>query len=347
MRIVVIGGTGNVGTALLDALRREGDEVVAVSRRRPEDSRGARWVGADVVTDDLVPHLRGAEVCVHLAWLIQPSRERQVLWRTNVEGTSRVAQAVVEAGVPSFVVASSVGAYSPGPPEGRVDESWPTGGVRPNAYSLQKAQVERLLDRLEKERPELRVVRMRPALVFGRGAASGIRRLFAGPLVPSPLVRRGLLPVLPDPGLRLQAVHRDDLAEAYRAAVYGDVRGAFNVAAEPTLDGPALARVIGARRVAVPAGALRAAIDVAWRLRLQPTPADWLDLGLSAPVMDTARARRELGWSPARGADDALAELIDGIRDSAGLPTPPLDPRTGGPLRVREILTGIGGRDRV
>ena len=73
---------------------------------------------------------------------------------------------------------------------------------------------------------------------------------------------------------------------------------------------------------------------------------DWVDMGLDVPVMDTTRARTELGWKPKRTASEALLELIDGMRDSAGAPTPPLDPGAGGPGRVREILTGVGAMSR-
>jgi nucleoside-diphosphate-sugar epimerase len=194
--------------------------------------------------------------------------------------------------------------------------------------------------------PELRVVRLRPALCFKREAASGIRRLFAGPLLPSPLVRPELLPVLPLPdGLRVQAVHSDDVGEAYRLAATDErARGAYNVAADPVLDAATLARALGARPVKLPVRAVRAAADLSWRLRLQPTPAGWLDMGMAVPVMDTGRIRRELGWAPRRTADAALLELMRGLRDRAGAPTPPLDPATGGPLRAREFATGVGAR---
>jgi hypothetical protein len=88
---------------------------------------------------------------------------------------------------------------------------------------------------------------------------------------------------------------------------------------------------------------LRTAADVTWRLRLQPTPAGWVDMALGVPVMDTTRARTELGWEPRTGAGDALLELLDGLRESAGAPTPPLDPKAGGRLRREEFLSGVGG----
>jgi hypothetical protein len=126
----------------------------------------------------------------------------------------------------------------------------------------------------------------------------------------------------------------------------GDARGPFNVAAEPVLDPPELARILGARTLPVPARALRAAAGLSWRLRLQPTPPGWLDLGLGVPLMDMGRAREVLGWTPRHSAADALLELMAGLRERAGLHTPPLDPGAGGPLRVRELLTGVGRRSR-
>ncbi|MCW2954170.1 MAG: NAD-dependent epimerase/dehydratase family protein [Conexibacter sp.] len=348
MRVVIIGATGNVGTSLLAALRDEPviTEIVGIARRPAAlgDAR-ARFVAADVATDDLTDQLRGADAVVHLAWAIQPSHDERALRATNVDGSRRVFDAAVRAGVPRLVYASSVGAYSPGPKDRRVDESWPTDGIPSLFYSRHKAETEHMLDRLEQDRPELRVVRLRPGLIFKREAATEIRRLFAGPLLPNALVRRELVPAVPDiPRLRFQAVHSLDVGDAYRRAILADVRGAFNIAAEPVLDPAVLAESLGARRIALPAGLLRTAADLSWRLRLQPSPPGWIDLALGVPLMDMRRAREQLGWEPRRSATEALLELLDGLRDGADFPTPPLAARSGGPLRMRELAGGVGGR---
>jgi len=249
--------------------------------------------------------------------------------------------------VPTIVYASSVGAYAPGPKDRSVDESWSTAGVPSSLYSRQKSAVERILDGFKAVHPDVRVVRMRPGLVFKREAASGVRRLFLGPLLPTPLLRRGLIPVLPAPGrARVQAVHSKDLGDAIARAVLRDVRGAFNVAADPVLDIHEIARVLGARTVPMPAAVIRAAAGASFRSHLQPTEPGWLDLGLAVPIMDCGRARRDLGWTPLHTATDAFLELFEGLRESAGLDTPPLAPDTGGPLRLRELLSGVGGSSR-
>jgi nucleoside-diphosphate-sugar epimerase len=350
MRVVITGATGNVGTSLLHALGQDPavDEIAGLARRRPELTLPkTTWVVADVTRDDLVPHFTGADAVVHLAWLIQPSRDRATTHRVNVDGSRRVFEAAAAAGVPAVVYASSVGAYSPGPKDRRVDESWPTEGIPTSFYSRDKAEVERILDRFEAANPQVRVVRLRPGLIFKAEAASGIRRLFAGPLLPTPLLRRGLIPVVPSlPRLRFQGVHSLDVGEAYRLAVVRDVQGAFNVAAEPVLDPPELGRLFGARPVRVPERPLRALVDASWKLRLQPTPSGWLDLALGVPLMDCSRAREELGWQPTRTAGEALLELIEAMRRGEGLKTAPLQPGGAGALRIREFLTGVGARSR-
>jgi UDP-glucose 4-epimerase len=348
VRVVVVGASGNVGTSLLAALADEAavDSVLGVARRVPTiELPKMEWAEADVAEADLVPFFRGADAVVHLAWAIQPSRDLNALWRTNVKGSRRVFRAVAEAEVGTLVYGSSVGAYSPGPKDRFVDESWATNGIETSFYSRHKAEVERELDRFEREVPQTRVVRMRPGLIFKREAASGIRRVFAGPFFPSPLARRGAIPFLPNvPQLRFQAVHSLDVGDAYRRALVSDARGAFNLAADPVLDPPKLAELLGARLIPVSAHTLRSLAAGAWALRLQPSPPGWVDLGLNVPLLDASRAREELGWAPARGADEAFCELIDGLREGDGLDTPPLSPRTGGPLRIRELLTGVGER---
>jgi UDP-glucose 4-epimerase len=342
MRVVVVGATGNVGTSLLEALGRDDgvESVLGLARRLPDATYAkTTFAAADVTNDDLVSHFRGADCVVHLAWLIQPSRDKAVLRAVNVDGSRRVFDAVVEAGVPKLVAASSIGVYSPGPKR-PVDESWPRDGVPTSWYAQHKAEMERLLDRVEAERG-VRVVRLRPALIMKRESAEEVRRLFTGPFLPSPLVRPGRLPLFPHvPGAVVQVVHSLDVGEAYRLAVTRDVSGAFNVASDPPLDGRAVAASIGARAVPVAPGLARALASAAWHARLQPTSPDWIDLALGVPLLDSTRAREELGWHPRHDALETVKELLQGLADRAAGRTPPL--RRGD--RRSELAAGVGAR---
>src|SRR5690606_29937230 len=282
------------------------DAVTGVARRLPHDGAGppyqdVAWraidIGAPSAVAPLTEVFDGAGAVVHLAWQIQPSHDRRQLRRTNVTGTAHVAEAAVRAGVPALVVASSVGAYAPGPKDPPVAEGWPVTGVRGSTYSADKAAQESLLDRVSREHPGLRLVRLRPGLIFQRDAGSEIARYFIGPLAPLGLLAAGRLPVLPrHPRLRVQALHADDVADAYAKAVVSDVRGAFNLASAPVLDGEVLAQRFGGVTVPVPPAALVAGAAATWYARLQPTEPGWVRLAAACPLLSTRRAEAELGW---------------------------------------------------
>lgn len=349
MRIVVIGASGNVGTALLRDLGRQAEvnEIVGFARRLPKlELPKVTWQTGDVVDADLDALFDGADAVVHLAWAIQPARDRERTYAVDVVGSRRVFHAAGRAGVGTLVHASSVGAYSPGPHDSRVEESWPCNGIGSSFYSVDKAAAERELDQVEAAFPTMRTVRLRPGIVMQRGAAEEIRRFFLGPFVPNRLIRPGLIPLLPAvQGVAFQAVHADDLAQAYRRAVLDPAaHGAYNVAAEAPLDLKVIAKLLRARTIPISARLARAAAALTYDLRLHPTPPGWLDLGVHSPFMDTTRIREELGWAPQRTAIEALRELLDGLHDGAGDHTPPLAAHRDAPGRLHEVATGVGAR---
>src|SRR3954451_497890 len=114
MRVVVVGASGNVGTSVLRALAGEPavDSVLGIARRLPKERfPKTEWREADIARSPLRPLFQNADAVIHLAWLIQPGRDRQRLYEVNVEGSARVFRAAGAAGVPTLVYASSVGAY--------------------------------------------------------------------------------------------------------------------------------------------------------------------------------------------------------------------------------------------
>jgi UDP-glucose 4-epimerase len=359
MRVVITGATGNIGTCVAGELSRDArvTSILGLARRPAPPSRpgaGDPWPpdrtelrAVDVSRDRLDEHLDGADAVIHLAWLFHPTRRPAETWRNNVVGAERTFEAAARAGAGTVIYLSSIGAYSPHPGDDRVTEDWPTDSLPTAGYGREKAYIERLLDVFERDHPGVRTVRFRPAFVFRRESAVGQRRIFAGPFLPRlPAPDAGRRPlVLPEvAGLRFQALHTLDVADAIARALHRPVRGAFNLAAEPVVDLTTVARLLGARTVTMPPVAARAALAALHRLRLLPVPPELFDLVLTLPVLDAARARDELDWHPDRDADAALGELLAGLHEPTGFPTPPLDPATSGPWRRQEILTGIGAR---
>lgn len=138
-------------------------------------------------------------------------------------------------------------------------------------------------------------------------------------------------------GLRLQALHTGDVAEAYVAAVVAKQAGAFNICADDVLGPRELADILttSGKYVEIPRGIVRAALVTAHKTGVVPADAGWLDMGMQVPLMDNSKARRELGWSPKHTAAEALRELLEGLAAGSGHGgSPALRPRASGEQNV-------------
>ncbi len=364
MRVAIVGASGNVGTAVLRELAQttEVSSVLGIARRLPDTSvepyNTCDWAAIDIAAAttaatairQLEAAFRGVDVVIHLAWLVQPNTERDLLRRVNVEGTARVAQAAARAGVRHLVAASSVAAYSPDTEDTPRDESWATNGIQTSHYSTDKAAQERVLDEFETTHPEVQVTRMRTALVFWADAGAEIQRYFLGTWVPVQALRFGRLPVLPLPaGLRgVQAVHGEDAARAYVAAVLKGVPGAFNICADDILRPNDLAEIVDhGRHVEIPADAMRSMLATAHKMGAIAADEGWLDMAMTVPMMSNQKAKTELGWQPRYSAAEAVKSVLDGMIEGRGTDSVPMRPRQVGGMSfpsTDRVTAGGGGR---
>jgi UDP-glucose 4-epimerase len=343
MRVAVVGASGNIGTALLRALRETPVQVTGLCRRPPTPNPPydrADWVSVDLsqpgARAELSRVFDNVDAVVHLAWAIQPVRNEQAMYAVNVAGTRAVVAAAASAGVAHLVHASSLGAYAPA--HGPVTEDWATTGIPTSAYSRHKAATERILDRFEEGNPRTVVTRIRPTVVAQARAAAEVAALFIGPLAPAPVIGFGrklaaTVGRLPVPrGLALQFVHADDVAAAITVILQRRVPGAFNLAAEP-LDTIALAGLVGAKPWQLPPALLRAVVTGLFAVHAVPVSAGWFDLAMQAPLIDSARARRELDWQPRHTSKQTAHELITALAARESGTSPALAP--GGPYAGR------------
>jgi nucleoside-diphosphate-sugar epimerase len=119
-----------------------------------------------------------------------------------------------------------------------------------------------------------------------------------------------LKPPFPDPGTPLQLVHHDDVAAAIAlAATTSAPPGAYNIAADGVLSISDVAETLGARPFRLPRAAVSAASEVIARLPFVPSALEWLHVGRTSVVMDTAKAKSQLGWTPKYSAAETLAAL--------------------------------------
>ncbi len=331
LTVAVTGPTGEIGKTFIRALEKaEGVGEIRGMARRPFDPASFGWqrtryVQGDILDRDAVDELvAGADVVVHLAFIIFGDAEETQ--SVNLEGSRNVFAATAAAGARRLVYTSSVAAYgfhtdNPQP----LDEDVPARGSESLYYSAQKAELERAMTEAMADAATETYV-FRPSIVGGPDSPILVEHLpyvQAAAALPD-AVRRVIgklptpAPVLPDFGVPLQLVHAEDVADALVAGVLGrGAPGIYNLAAPGEITLSDIAREMGWSSVKLPKIGIDVTARVLEKLPYTPAATDWIQ-ALRVPVlMDTARARQELGWSPEYDALATLRETIAGARESA------------------------------
>jgi UDP-glucose 4-epimerase len=329
LAVAVTGPTGEIGKPLMSELerRKEVGGVLGMARR-PFEPAEEGWEKVAYRRGDILDRgslaalFDGADVAVHLAFAIFGGREETR--RVNLQGTRNVFEAAITAGVKRLVYASSVAAYGFHPDNPQpLSEDVPARGSEAFYYSRQKAELEDLLDELLLG-SSVEAYVFRPCIVAGPRATMLVEQTVEAVRVgdPVPLVRKGVeklplvAPVLPDPGTPLQLVHHDDVAQAMGAAICGDgPPGVYNLAGDGEVRVRDIARSLGWRWVPVPRPAVSLGTAAARRLSFASPKLEWAIAADTPVLMDTAKARRDLGWKPKHDAEETLAETVAGARD--------------------------------
>jgi len=325
LTVAVTGPTGTFGSGLVPLLQDEPrvERVIGLARR-PFDPAQRGWTkmtyrrGDVRDTDTLREAFADADVVVHLAFLITGNASRQTARAINVEGTLGVFRAAAEVGARRFVYASSIAAYGfhRDNPIG-MTEDWP---VRPAArlfYAQEKAEIEELLAAEAAEHPELAVYLLRPPVVLGPNTL-GAKDLLPGPLAPlgrrlaEAVNRRLPVPVpLVVPTMPVQFVHEDDVGRALLLCVLGaGPPGPYNIAGDGVLTAVDVAREYGALPIPVPAAPAELAARAISRLPFLPPAAEWVEAFSHPAIMDTTKAREQLGWRPRYSGLEALRATL-------------------------------------
>ena len=324
LTVAVTGPTGEIGISAVTALEREpAVEKIVGMARRPFDPTAHGWTKTtyqrgDILDRDAVDGLvADADVVIHLAFIIMGSRDESA--RINLQGTRNVFEATVAAPRPRrLVYTSSVAAYgyhsdNPVP----ITEDVPTRGSPEHYYSQQKAACEAALAEIT-DGSSLEVFVLRPCIVAGPHA-SALADAMPWNRLPAPLraVSKALplwKPVVPDPGFPLQLVHHDDVAAAIALAATAPAPpGAYNIAGDGLVTLSDVVKALGGRPVRVPAVAAWAASAAISHLPFIPSALEWLHGFRTSVVMDTTKAKKDLGWQPTYTSAETLAALAAAV----------------------------------
>jgi nucleoside-diphosphate-sugar epimerase len=329
LTVAVTGPTGTFGFGLMPLLQAD-DRIARIVglARRPFDPAEHGWTKMEYRRGDvrdpeaLREALDGADVVIHLAFLITGNASRETIRAINVEGTLNTFRAAAAAGAKRFVYASSVAAYGfhADNPIGMTEE-WPTRPAANLFYAQEKAEIEELLGEESAAHPELDLYLLRPPVVLGPHTL-GAKQVLPGPLAPlgdwlaRNLGRRLPVPVLaPVPALPVQFIHEDDVGQAFLlCAVGAGPPGPYNITGDGVLTGADVAREIGVVPVPVPEAPVQAAARAASALPLPPfVPpfAEWAEALSHPAIMDATKAKEQLGWKPRYTSLEALQATLD------------------------------------
>ena len=330
LTIAVTGPTGAIGRSVIRALEADDrvDRILGMARRPFEPAalgwRKTEYRQGDVVDRDAVAKfVADADVVVHLAFAIVGGREESR--KINLGGTRNVFEATVAADRPRrLVYTSSLAAYgyyaeNPVP----LTEDIPARGSPEHYYSAQKAECEALLAELTAGH-DIEVYVLRPCIVVGPDSTLVISNLRFEPAMewlPRPARKLlgwvpGLRPVLPDPGVPIQFVHEADVGAAvFAAAVGAGPPGAYNLAGDGEVSMTDVARAMGEYAVPIPHLLVGVAARLVSAFPWLPPEAEWVHAARHPMLMDTTRARCNLGWAPqytTRQALDSMARAATG-----------------------------------
>ncbi len=322
LTVAVTGPTGTFGSALIPLLQADDsvERIIGIARR-PFDPAERGWTKMEYRRGDvrepgvLREAFAGADVVVHLAFLII-SGSKETTRAINVEGTLNAFRAAADAGARRFVYASSIAAYGfhRDNPVG-IPEDWPTRPAERLFYAREKAELEGLLDEEAQQHLEMAMYVLRPPIVLGPDAVGGKAQLSPGlvqvlQLLHSGIRRLGVVPaVVPD--LPVQLIHQDDVAEALRLCVVAaGPPGAYNIAADEVVSGADVLRELGLLPLAVPGRPVAAIARAISALPFLPSSVQWVEALSHPAIMDTTKARVELGWSPRHSAIESLRATL-------------------------------------
>jgi nucleoside-diphosphate-sugar epimerase len=327
LTVAVTGPTGTFGFGLIPLL--QADEriarIVGIARR-PFDPAEHGWSKMTYRQGDvrdpatLREAFDAADVVVHLAFMITGTASRDTIRAINVEGTLNAFGAAVATRATRFVYASSVAAYGfhPDNPIG-MTEDWPTRPATRLFYAQEKAELEKLLCEQADANPTVALYLLRPPIVLGPHAV-GAKDALPAPLAAIAQNALGFahrLPVpipVPTPDLPMQFIHEQDVGQALLECVVADgPPGAYNIAGDGIVTAADVVRELGFTPLTIPAAVAHHAARAAASVPLPsfaPPATEWIEAASHPAIMDTTKAKRELGWRPKYTGLEALRETL-------------------------------------
>ncbi|MEA2487733.1 MAG: hypothetical protein QOF16_1387 [Actinomycetota bacterium] len=309
LTIAVTGAAGYIGGHVINLLDRDDrvERILGFDIRRPRiAAQKLIFDEVDVRSEALAARFSGVDVVVHLAFVMDPVKDESFMRDVNVNGSQNVFRAAGKAGVRKLVYTSSAVAYGAHPDnEVPLTEESPLRANLDFSYPAHKLEVEYVLKEVQQEFPDLKMVVLRPAIVFGPNTDNAWSHMLESPVL---LGVTGHRPPL-------QFVHEGDVAGAVFFAATEGVVGYFNVSADGWLEVTEILSLLHRRRIDVPEPVAFALMERMWRMGWTDAPAGMMHY-LMHPWVVTNAKLTQAGFKPAHSNEEALQAVIDKTREN-------------------------------
>jgi UDP-glucose 4-epimerase len=297
MRYLITGGSGYIGTRLVELLaRREDTEKIVIADVVPPKGgyRPKTEFERVDVRDRGAVHsaLKRAnpDVLVHLAFILNPVHDEAFMYDVDVNGTHNVLEAAAEAGIGQVLVTTSAVAYGafPDNPD-PITEDHPVRGVARFSYARDKTESDRIVQLWALQHPDVITTIVRPCIVFGPNVDNYLVRLWSKQ------------PFTVDAGNldgTIQFVHEDDVVDAISQLLLGRHAGQFNLSSEGLMTLRECAERLETPIRKMPFWLYQGIAKVMWRLRVSEVPPGQLDFARYPWIVSNEKLKQTLGWTP-------------------------------------------------
>jgi UDP-glucose 4-epimerase len=297
VRYLITGGSGYIGGRLTDVLaaREQTEAIVDLDVNPPAVQRPkVEFVRGDVRDSSALRELLSKheiDTLIHLAFLLNPIRDEQLMYDVDVNGTEATLRAAAEAGTKQVMVTTSATAYGAWPDNPKpISEEWPVRGVKDFSYARDKTEADRLCQLWAANHPDRVMTIVRPCIVFGPNVDNYIVRTWQN----SPF-----LPLLDGHDEELQLVHEEDLADALIKLLDAKAPGAYNVAGDGTMTWGESAQMIGMKTREMSLKRAKQIFGALWKMHVPRTeaPPGNLDF-IRYPWVVSNEKLKAVGWEP-------------------------------------------------
>ncbi len=309
--VALIGASGYLGLKLLAVLQNhpQVSKIICLDTRKPPE----HFLSERVVF--YLKDIRDKEVCeifcrhnvdtvFHLAFVVNPIRNRREMYSINVEGTKNVLTAVKACDARHLLIASSAsafGAFPDNPP--LLTENMP---LRKHSfcYASDKYEVEMLVRDFKTTTLQLKVAVIRPCIIYGPNVSNYLSRFLLN--LPALLQIRGNRP-------EMQFVHEDDVASFFLLVFDREADGYFHVAGEGTISTEEVAQIADRKIFALPSWLAYPLVDILYKLHfpLIEAPAPMLDFIRYRWVISTQQSCQKLNFTPKYTSADVIRSLCN------------------------------------